>query len=545
MKWIKSGDYTSIGDVILKNSKSKESDLVNPEKTRPQDIYNLGAAADIIRSAIAIRKPIIIVGDYDADGITATAILTKLLRFLCVEPQAIIPKRFTDGYGIPHSCFPNAPESLVITVDNGISAVEEITYAKALNHQVIIIDHHLPGADLPPADVIVDPHIAPDKNAFINYCGAGLAYKLAEMMLDGSSAKATHKLRHDLTVLACIGTIADCVELKGDNRRIVMDGLKIMNDCPGDLSAGLKLLVMASSSDNVDEDFVGYQIAPLLNAPGRLYNAGGSSVLKALLNENISEGAVYLQKMQEINDRRKSLQNEWYDKIKKRLINHKKSVIVAHEPEIPEGIIGIVAGKLSEEFKAPVFVFTNSREPGILKGSGRTYGDINIKSLLDSVEHLTLRSGGHEGAAGVSIHQDKINAFREALEASAPPSKHDAEEMLYYDIELKPEDVPLAWKELKKYAPFGAGVPKPVVVIKNFNATVYKGSHYRLMGKSNEHLKIFSDVCNAIGFNMGPQYNEMGNPSIVDILGFLNENTYNGITTIQIMASGIRLNREE
>ena len=183
--------------------------------------------------------PVVIVGDYDADGVTATAILVKLLHHFGVSPRAIIPRRFTNGYGITHSLVEGISHSLLITVDNGIAAVEPIQAAKAAGNVVLILDHHLPQAEIPPADVIVDPHLHPERNGYEHYCGAGLAYKLAEYLCREASSQEKKDLFFDLLVLACLGTLADVMPLTGDNRRLVMSGLAVINRDSSPLASSL------------------------------------------------------------------------------------------------------------------------------------------------------------------------------------------------------------------------------------------------------------------------------------------------------------------
>lgn len=210
-----------------KTGMSKE-ELISPETTDPATIENLGDAAGAILDAVRSRIPISIMADYDTDGITSAAILLRLLKNLGAEPQVRLPKRLSEGYGLSIDAINDFDPGLLITVDNGIAAAAEVTYAKLSGFSVVILDHHLPKGALPDADVIVDPHVHPERNGFEHYCGAGLSLKLAEMMV----AKGTSSLSgimEQLTILATVGTIGDVMPLVGDNRRIVKEGLSLIN----------------------------------------------------------------------------------------------------------------------------------------------------------------------------------------------------------------------------------------------------------------------------------------------------------------------------
>ena len=311
--WRKRGEAQSVLEAILARSEETEEDLLSPFPVAPEEVEGIPAAADlIVRCALQGGMPVVIVGDYDADGVTATAILVKLLRHLGVEPETIIPRRFTHGYGITTPLIQGISHSLLITVDNGIAAPEPIRVAKAAGNVVLILDHHLPQAELPPADVIVDPHLHPERNGYEHYCGAGLAYKLAEYLCGEEEPEEKKKLFFDLLVLACLGTLADVMPLTGDNRRLVMSGLQVINreSWYRQLSPGLRA-VLDLASRPYTEDTIKFQTAPILNATGRLFDAGSSSVLKALLETGEAAAVAYAAKMKAINQRRKDLVAQW------------------------------------------------------------------------------------------------------------------------------------------------------------------------------------------------------------------------------------------
>ena len=494
--------------------------------------------------AIQDGLPVVIVGDYDADGITSTAILVKLLRHFGVTPQTIIPRRFTDGYGINETLIEGISDSLIITVDNGIAAVEPILAAKEAGNKIIVLDHHLPQETLPLADIIVDPHIHPEKNGYEDYCGAGLAYKLAEYLCAGQTAQEKKSLFFDLLVLSCLGTLADVMPLTGDNRYLVTQGLRIINHDGWypQLSSGLRA-VLNLAQRPYDEDTIKFQIAPILNAAGRLYNAGSTSVLKALLSQDEAQAAGFAAKMQQINERRKTLVTQCLEQAQVAASYRADDPILIICCEgIPEGIIGILAGKLSEAYQKPAFVFSPIASlSGILKGSGRSYGDYDLFPLLQVVAPYVETAGGHTGAAGISVAQESYEEMAAAIQAYAvehPPAEPD--DSLYYDLELREEELSLALNELKALAPYGPSVEKPVLMVRDYQL-LPKGYHsHRLMGRSNEHIKLFGTQSDAVGFHLSQTYQELGNPECVDLLGTVGENRFQGRTTLQFQFEAIR-----
>lgn len=220
MEWKQNGSYTSIEETVIAKSGLTKDELLNPKNNPADNIVNLPQAKNMIQSAITKKLPITVVGDYDADGITASVILSLLFQALGAEVKVRLPKRFSEGYGLSQKIIDECKPGLLLTVDNGIAAVDVIAEAKKKGFQTIVLDHHIPGELLPDADIIVDPHIAPDKNGYADYCGAGLAYKLAQLMLSDKN------ILNKMSTLAAIGTVADSVPLTGDNRVIVKQGLR-------------------------------------------------------------------------------------------------------------------------------------------------------------------------------------------------------------------------------------------------------------------------------------------------------------------------------
>ena len=536
MEWIQNpNQYKSVEEAILGMSGQTELELLSPDTVPPDCVDGIPEAARAIQLAIENKIPVKIVGDYDVDGITSTAILTKLLNYYGVEPSTYIPKRFTDGYGVSEKILAGVKNTLIITVDNGIAAGDVLDKAvKEDRNGVVVLDHHLPdGREPKNAIAVVDPYLHPDMNEFTEYCGAGLAFKLAEYMLLDEPLATAEKLLNDIQVLACFGTIADSMPLIGDNRRIVMDGIALVNSGRAMLSQGIsQLLTIGCNGSEFSVETVSYNIAPLINAPGRLYNAGGTSSLKMLMCDDPIEAQTYGAKMVQINKQRQTQVSTWMKKIQEALSKAPGEIapVVVFEPEMPEGLVGLVAGKLASTYHCPAIVMVRG-ENGIVKGSARTYGEFHIKDMLDTMSSLFTTYGGHAGAAGISLMQSDIEEFRQKVRAYFKDYQTSGGgEYVLYDVVLAPEDVPAALEVIKKYQPLGQGVPNPVCRINQFavDAPFY-------MGADKSHIKFPGQNFAAVAFGMAGQYVQQGEPKSIDMVGTIGENTFQGRTTTQIM----------
>ena len=536
MEWIQNpNQYKSVEEAILGMSGQTELELLSPDTVPPDCVDGIPEAARAIQLAIENKIPVKIVGDYDVDGITSTAILTKLLNYYGVEPSTYIPKRFTDGYGVSEKILAGVKNTLIITVDNGIAAGDVLGKAvEEGRNGVVVLDHHLPdGREPKNAIAVVDPYLHPDMNEFTEYCGAGLAFKLAEYMLLDEPLATAEKLLNDIQVLACFGTIADSMPLIGDNRRIVMDGIALVNSGRAMLSQGIsQLLTIGCNGSEFSVETVSYNIAPLINTPGRLYNAGGTSSLKMLMCDDPIEAQTYGAKMVQINKQRQTQVSTWMKKIQEALSKSTEEIapVVVFEPEMPEGLIGLVAGKLASTYHCPAIVMVRG-ENGIVKGSARTYGEFHIKDMLDTMSSLFTTYGGHAGAAGISLMQSDIEEFRQKVRAYFKDYQTSGGgEYVLYDVVLAPEDVPAALEVIKKYQPLGQGVPNPVCRINQFavDAPFY-------MGADKSHIKFPGQNFAAVAFGMAGQYVQQGEPKSIDMVGTIGENTFQGRTTTQIM----------
>ena len=345
-------------------------------------------------------------------------------------------------------------------------------------------------------------------------------------------------------MLACLGTLADVMPLTGDNRRLVMSGLAVINrdSWYRQLSPGLKS-VLDLSLRPYTEDTIKFQTAPILNATGRLFDAGSASVLKALITTEPTAAAGYAAKMKAINQRRKDLVAQWLAAVEEAAaVQEEAPILLVRCQGIPAGIVGIVAGKLSEAHQRPAFVFSDiASAPGLLRGSGRTYGDFDLSPLIPVVTPFAESAGGHAGAAGITVSEGQYGPMGQAITQWAqdkrPPA---ADDTLYYDLDVTEADLPAVLSVLKAHAPYGPGAEKPVLALRGLRLQTRGGQCYRLMGKGHEHLKLFGQVSDAVGFDLTAAYLDLGCPGTVDLLGVVEENQFLGKTSLQFQFHAIR-----
>lgn len=530
----------TVSDAVCALSGLSESELLRPAYTPPQEIQNLSLAADAIREAVQRKENISVMGDYDADGVTASSILYFALEKLGTVPYVRLPKRMSEGYGLNPSIIPEFKPGLLITVDNGIAAHDAIEQAKANGLKVIVLDHHLPQGDLPSADIIVDPHVEPANNGFEHYCGAGLAYKLAELLFPCDSQFLTK-----MQTLATIGTIADSVPLVGDNRFLVQNGLVTMkkwrssSTAEQSIPAGLIGLLQVADVYDIDETDIGYKIGPMINAAGRMRDDGAALAFRTLTADSIERGVLLATELQTLNEARKE-ETAKYEAVIEEVIE--RDCLAFTQPmcvfveNMPEGLVGILTGRIAEKYKTPAFLFTNSSEKGQLKGSGRSYGDFNLMNLVNAAMPFLVRGGGHAGAAGISVTEENygamVNAMTEQMQSYELPETDD----VYYDLTVKSSDISHVYAELQKFAPFGQNVPRPVFQVNDILLSPRGGNTSKRMGKHFEHIKLFGRGFSIICFGMAEEYVKSGSPLSLDVIGMISQNAFRYSSETQIEA---------
>ncbi len=534
MNWIKKDAALSIEQVIERNTGLKIEDFLNP----PADVHieGLQEVANIINDAVSKEEKITIYGDYDCDGITGTSILFLMLTSMGHgNIDVILPKRFSEGYGLSEKGVDRINEGLLITIDNGITAVDEIQKAREKGLTVVIVDHHLPREDgrIPNAHAIVDPNAIPGSD-FCGYCGAGLAFKLASLLI-------TDKERLEkLSVLAAIGTIADVMPLVHDNRSIVLRGLSNMNH--NIMFPGISALLDELEMYEVSEMDIGFKIGPILNAAGRMRDAGAMEAFK-LLTGNRAYAQKAATELIKTNEERKAVVAQSIEfceqVIEDDCLFGENPLLVYTTKEgfhLHEGIVGILAGRLAEKYKVPAIVLTET-EDGILKGSGRSDGNVHLKNLLDTASDLLVGYGGHAGAAGLSVKIDDVETLRQRLQEKVEALKvspSESTETIYYDLEVNAHQIPAVMEKLKKFAPYGEGNPRICFKVNAMKLAPRAGKFYRLMGSNGQHIKMFAQNCDLVGFDLAKQYRDAQEPMCIDTVGFISENRFGTNTTLQV-----------
>ena len=532
----------------------------------PKTMKDVVIAVDIIKRKIQENKKIRIIGDYDVDGIISVFILYTALKKCGANVDYEIPDRIKDGYGINENIVKVAYDEgvdTIITCDNGISAIDQIQYAKDLGLTVIVTDHH----DVPfieedgvrtflssQADAIINPKQIECEYKFKSICGAGVAFKLIEALYEeiGMDKEECYKLIE----FVAIATVCDVVDLIDENRIFVKNGLEMLNNSK---NIGINALKKACGLEDkeITAYHLGFVIGPCLNASGRLDSA--KKGLELLLMEDDEEAKNLAQEIVDLNDARKNMTKEGVDRainiIDSTDINNDK-ILVVYIPDIHESLAGIVAGRVKEKYNKPTIILTKSEEG--VKGSARSIEEYNMFEGLLACKELLDKFGGHPMAAGLSLQEDKVDELRIALNNKCELTDEDLTRKIMIDSSLPLEYLNLHLiEELNVLEPFGKGNSKPVFGVRD--AKITKAI---LLGKDKNVLKlklltnnnitidamIFNDLENfesKIIEKYGNEeldnlYNKSNNNIPMDFTFYPSINEWNGNKSIQIVVNGIR-----
>ena len=499
----------------------------------PYLLHDMDKAVDRIRQAIEQGELILVYGDYDADGMTSASIVKESLEQLGAECLVYLPNRFTDGYGPNASVYKyfigQQGVSLIVTVDNGVAGHEAIDLAQSMGVDVIVTDHHSMPEVLPDAYAIVHPEHPEANYPFKHLAGCGVAFKLACALLE--------EVQVELLDLVAIGTIADMVSLTDENRIMVQYGLEVLRNTQ---RIGLQELfeIAGISSSDITEETVGFQLAPRLNALGRLADPNPAiDLLTGFDDEEVHEIALMIQ---EKNEERKEIVQSIYEEAKS-LVDPNKSVQVLAKEGWNPGVLGIVAGRLLEELGQTVIVL--NIEDGRAKGSARSIEAVNIFEALDPHRSIFLAFGGHAGAAGMTLEVEQLDALSEILETYVKDKGIAAKgkSRLYLDEELDLESLSLdTVKSFEKLAPFGMDNQKPVFYIRDFQV-----ENARSMGAGDSHLKLKISKGTAnfevVAFGQGAKATEFAQTKQLELAVTLSVNQWNGQTTLQLMMVDARV----
>lgn len=491
-------------------------------------------AIDRIITAIKKKERIIVFGDYDADGVTGTVVLLDALKNLGANVGYYVPYRYTEGYGLNMDAIRKFKEdgvNLIVTVDCGISNINEIKLANDLEIDVIITDHHTPPKNLPPAVAIVNPKCEHD-DATKFLAGVGVVYKFVYQLYKKYRNIDIIKKRKYLELVA-IGTITDVVPLLSDNRIFVKNGIEKMNR---ETSLGLYYLLEYINNNGIDTTTIGFGIGPRINAAGRLESA--SVAIELLLAKNSKRAKELAYELNHLNEKRKKegekIFIEAIKDIEQNPIVLEKKVFVLSSDIWEPGVIGIVASQLAKHYKRPVVLITTKGK--ICRGSIRSFAGINIFSTLERCKDILLSYGGHPEAAGFEIEINKIEEFKKTYIQILDTflEGEDLYSVVRIDHELQMCDITYDfYKQLKQLEPFGEGNREPVFLTRNINAI-----DYNLVGKDKSHIKVLfiqgEDQIEGIGFKMASYLDLLEKNSTFDVVYNLNMNYFNGQKILQL-----------
>lgn len=434
---------------IIKYIKGSIKDMYSPFL-----ILGMKEGVDILKEGIKNKEKIFIYGDYDCDGITSTAILYKGLIALGGNVEYYLPDRVLEGYGLNNESIKDIKSkggSILLTCDNGISSFEEVNYAKSLGFKVIITDHHEIKGELPLGDAIINTKREGDSYPFKNLSGAGISLKVVEALFKEFNFKNS---LDEYIELASIGTICDIVEVLDENRIIVKEGLKILNDSSN--IGILSLIEKNNIKEFISSYHVGFILGPCLNATGRLENAKLS--VELLITKDREKADFLSEKLVSLNKERKELTEEGYQFVYNEIIkeDYRGKVLVVYHEKVRESIAGIVAGRIKEKFNLPTFVITRGKNN--LKGSGRSIENYNMFLEMSKCSSLFLRYGGHPMAAGFSIEEGNYIKLREELNKNCTLSDKDVIPKIKVDSILDTQKITIELiQSLKILEPFGKG----------------------------------------------------------------------------------------
>ena len=508
--------------------------FLNPTRNDFHDPYempDMEIAVERILKAKENNEKVIIYGDYDVDGITSITVLKSYLKDIGIDASYYIPNRLDEGYGLNIPAIEKIASEgydLLITVDCGISCVEEVKKAKELGMETIVTDHHEVGDVLPDALAVVDCKRRDNKYKCRDLAGVGVAFKLAQALSMKLGLDEKSYLKY--LDIVCIGTISDIVPLVDENRVISKLGLMLINQTR---NIGLKAILNASGYKNIDSTAVSFGVAPRLNACGRMGNA--DEALKLFLSKDEEEVRELTTSLNNYNRIRQETEKKIYEeaimKIEKEQLNKNKAIVVSGN-NWHHGVIGIVSSKITEMYFKPSILLCV--EDDIAKGSGRSVPGFDLHNALMRCQEVLERFGGHAMAVGLTLNKENVEKFKEKIEQIAeeehieqiiPLIKIDAKVNL---CEVNKEMV----ESLKMLEPFGESNKMPIFLFKNLKIdsirALSEGKHLKLTLKDN------NVIVNAIGFNMGNLANDYRIGDKIDVVGNLEINSYNGLDNIQI-----------
>lgn len=522
-----------------KNLTSSVDVFLNPTRNDFYDPFlmpDMEIAVDRIIKAIESKEKVIIYGDYDVDGITSITVLKSFLKDRGLDVGSYIPNRLDEGYGLNKNAIENIVKqgyTLMITVDCGISCIDEIEYANSLGIETIVTDHHEPAETLPKALAVVDAKRKDNKYPYNQLAGVGVCFKVAQAISKKYNLDEKEYLKY--LDLVCVGTISDIVPLVDENRVISKLGLKLVAVTK---NIGLRALIDSIGAKNVDSSLISFGIAPRINACGRL--GYEQEALKLFFTENIVEAQEIARKLNKYNAERQQKEVKIYNESIEMIENGEKnnSCIILGHKDWHHGVIGIVSSKVTEMYYKPSILI--GFEDGEGKGSGRSIHGFDLHEALGKCQDHIERFGGHSMAIGISVKESEFDAFKKDVEQYVKNAHiEDLVPIIKIDKEINDNDIKIETvNELKMLEPFGEANKMPIFIYKNLKIdsirALSEGKHIKLT------LRDKNIVIDAIGFNMGNLADDYLLGDRIDVVGSLEINKFNGRESVQINLKDIR-----
>ena len=495
-------------------------------------ITDMEIAVKRIIDAVKNKEKVTIYGDYDVDGITSITVLKSFLKDIGLESDFYIPNRLDEGYGLNKEAINKISKNgcnLMITVDCGISAIDEINYANSLGIETIVTDHHEAGNELPNAIAVIDNKRKDSKYPFRELAGVGVVFKLIQALSIKLGLKEEAYLKY--LDIVCVGTISDIVPLIDENRVIAKLGLMLVKQTN---NIGLKSIINSSGYTRIDSNTISFGVAPRINACGRMGKA--QEALDLFLSSDINKVNDLTKKMNKHNLERQETEKAIFENVVKTIekenLNEKQALIVVGE-NWHHGVIGIVSSKITDMYFKPS-ILLSFEEDGIGKGSGRSIPGFDLHDALMKCSDTIEKFGGHSMAVGVTIKKEKLEEFRKEFEKIAIKNKvNEIIPIINIDAKINLSDINKEIVEsLKQLEPFGEANKMPIFALKNLKIdsirSLSEGKHLKLTLKDNNYM------INAIGFNLGYLAEDYKIDDKIDVAGVLEINTFNGVDNLQI-----------
>jgi single-stranded-DNA-specific exonuclease len=521
------------------------ADLINPFLMKDMDV-----AVDRLNDAMGRKERILVYGDYDVDGCTAVALVYKFLQQFYSNIDYYIPDRYEEGYGISRKGLNYAKETgvkLIIILDCGIKAIEEIAYAKSLGIDFIICDHHVPDEEMPEAVAVLNPKREDDTYPFKHLCGCGVGFKFMQAFAKNNGIPFSRLI--PLLDFCAVSIAADIVPVTEENRILAFHGLKQLNQNP---SVGLKAIIdiCGLSGRDISMSDIVFKIGPRINASGRMEN--GKESVDLLIERDFNTALSKARHINQYNEARKDIDKQMTEEanqIVAKLESQKhQSSIVLYDPNWKKGVIGIVASRLTEIYFRPTVVLT--RDENLATGSARSVAGFDVYSAIKHCRDLLLNFGGHSYAAGLTLRWDDIKEFRRRFQAYVEEhiQPEQTEAILNIDAQIDFKDISgkRLYNDLKRFAPFGPGNEKPLFC----TVGVYDFGTSKVVGRDQEHIKLelvdskSNNVMNGIAFGQSASARYIKSRRSFDIAYTIEENIYKH-GSVQLQIEDIRPAEEE